>query len=276
MKRTLITGASGEIGRVLSRAAVEHTEVLAAYHQHPQVGGGEPVHLNLLDGHQVDRVLARLRPDLVIHAAISDRNREPGDHRRSAAHLAQALRRNPARLLVLSTDMVFDGCQPPYSEEAVPQPCTPYGAAKVEMEGQFAGLTDALIVRTSLVYDFSEENRQLSWMLERIRRAQPVPLFTDEIRHPIWVQNLCSLLLRLGDMPEVGLLHLAGPQSMSRLEFGTELLSIMGIDPHPHVNAVKRPPDPPRPGDLRLDLSKARALLGEDSLLSLQQASLRR
>ena len=73
---------------------------------------------------------------------------------RRAPRVAAAAHRAGARLVHLSTDLVFDGEQgAPYDEDAEPRPVSAYGAAKLEAERLVARAhPEALLVRTSLLY----------------------------------------------------------------------------------------------------------------------------
>ena len=79
-----------------------------------------------------------VRPDVVIHTAY----RQDGDLARQivvdgSENVARAAAAVGARLIHLSTDVVFDGRKgAPYVEEDSPSPCTAYGRAKAEAEAR--------------------------------------------------------------------------------------------------------------------------------------------
>jgi dTDP-4-dehydrorhamnose reductase len=107
------------------------------------------------DAGAVRSTLARLRPDVVIHTAY--RQDGPDAHEITVAgaeHVARAARAAGARLVHLSTDVVFDGRKgAPYVEDDPPSPVTRYGRDKAEAEERvLAAHPDALVVRTSLIY----------------------------------------------------------------------------------------------------------------------------
>ncbi len=66
-----------------------------------------------------------------------------------------------------------------------PTPVSPYGQVKAENEKLFVGTPNCLVVRTSLIYDLNPNNRQISWMLRKIKVGEPVPLFRgrDQATH---------------------------------------------------------------------------------------------
>lgn len=274
MKRLLITGASGDLGRPLSTLAAQRWQTTGTYFSRARIGGGNAVRLDLRERSAVLTLVEDLRPDVIIHAAASDRSEDMVTTNLAASrHIAEAAQAIGCRLIALSTDMVFDGRNPPYREEDPPTPLSPYGKVKAANEQFFrARGGNCLIVRTSLIYDLAPENRQVRWMQETIASGQRVKLFVDEIRQPIWAWNLAEILLELAESDQKGLLNVAGPQAMSRWEYGCTLLRALGYSPHEVAIAVRAADvAPQRPRDLTLCLDKARAIL-KTPLLPLDEA----
>jgi dTDP-4-dehydrorhamnose reductase len=263
MKRLLITGASGDLGRPLSALATRSWETVGTFFRHANIGGGTAVQLDLRNRQAVLDLVEQVKPTAIIHAGTSDRSEDMAAANRAAAHnISEAAQRAKCRLIALSTDLIFDGKHPPYDEQAPPTPISPYGQVKAENERTFLNTPDCLIVRTSLIYDLARTNRQVSWMLEKIEARETVPLFTDEIRQPIWAWNLAEALLELATNELSGILHVAGPQPLSRYEYGSRLLHALGYDPIQVVRPVRAADMmPERPRDCTLSLEKAFACL---------------
>jgi len=263
VKRILITGASGDLGRPLSALAAAYGwDVSACYLTNPKIGGGLPYQLDLTNGERILHLIKQFRPNIVIHTAISDRNYS-GFIPVTAENLVRACRKFGARLIAISTDMVFDGKNPPYTETSAPTPISEYGRAKAQSEELLlSGYQDSLVVRTSLLYDFESNNRQLKWMLDRIKLGEKLQLYTDEIRSPINTWNLAECLLELADTSQSGILNVAGPAPVSRYDYGCQLLTGVGIDPRNCVEAVLAAEiAPERPRNLSLDVTQAQSLL---------------
>jgi dTDP-4-dehydrorhamnose reductase len=161
---------------------------------------------------------------------------------RSTCTVAAAARRSGARLIHLSTDLVFDGEHAPYAEDDDPRPVSEYGRAKLEAE-RF--VTDGLVVRTSLLV--GKPGPQ-----EALAARDDVVFHTDEIRCPTNVLDLAAALLELAARDDTGVLHAAGPDAVSRLE----LARLLGAR-----NPKGAPTPPGRARNVALDSSRARALL---------------
>ncbi len=254
-KKLLITGGSGDLGRVLSKRAVAAGfEVTATYYSRPdRITAGNPIRLDLGDHAAVAGVLEHLRPDAIVHAALNAVE-PPRQIVEATSHLKDyADRQTGARLILLSSDMVFDGTAAPYRDDDPPSPLSAYGEAKAALEA-----SGGCVVRTSLIYDFEPGNRQVDWMLHKIAAGEPCRLYWDEYRSPIWGANLADALLELVNGDSDGILNIAGPERMSRLELGEGILRALDCDSH--IERVSRE-GTGRPRDLTLDVSKAQRLL---------------
>lgn len=263
MKRLLITGASGTLGRSLSRLAEDRFEVWSAYYSHNTVGGGEPVCIDLRDRTDTLRLAERIKPDIIIHAAASDRSPDMvNTNQLAAANVLDAAAQMHARLVAVSTDLVFDGSKPIYRETDPPAPVSPYGRVKTENERLFVRYQFALVVRTSLIYNTDRDGDQVRWMKRYIEAGNKVPLFTDEIRQPIDADDLAEALLDLAVRTNSGLLHIAGPERLSRWSFGCLLLKWLGFDPTDVAQPVSAAlVAPERPRDCSLNLTMASRIL---------------
>ncbi|GAB4468515.1 MAG: SDR family oxidoreductase [Anaerolineae bacterium] len=270
----LITGASGVVGFRLAELASQRNDTTATYYHNRVVGGGEAVQLDLRDRDAVLRLVVDRQPDVIIHAAASDRTRPMAETNRLAArHILEAAQQIGCRVITFSSDMVFDGTRPPYDEYTPPAPISEYGQVKAEIEQLFTTGKNALVIRTSLIYDFRPGSYQLAWMLDHIRAGKQVPLFVDEIRMPMWALNLAEAVLELADTSVTGILNVAGPQSISRWELGARLLEAAGYSAEKHARPVSiHDGGVRRPANLTLRLDRACAALKTTPLLSLDEA----
>jgi dTDP-4-dehydrorhamnose reductase len=236
----LVTGASGYLGRELMRRAGDALGV----HR-----GGEPP-LDVRDAAAVDALFERLRPDAVVHTAYAQGDRATTCD--GAVAVARAAARGGARLVHVSTDVVFDGEKgSPYTEEDEPVPLTDYGRDKADAErGVLGAHPAALVVRTSLIYGGPEPGPQ-----ERLAADPGATFFTDEVRCPIQVRDLADALLELAGSDRTGFLHVAGADALSRHAFA-ELLAGRAVR-----GATVAESGSVRPRDCSLAINRAKALL---------------
>ena len=250
--RLLVTGGAGYLGsEVCALAVARGWDVLATQFQAPPPHG-RGVRLDVRDADAAQRVFLRHGPDAVVHTAYVQ-----ADAPRlvlGSAGVATAAHRSGARLVHLSTDLVFDGEQgAPYGEDAEPRPVSAYGAAKLEAEAVVARIDPAaVLVRTSLLYGRPGPQ-------EALALRDGVQFFTDEIRCPTEVSELAAALLELAELEVSGPLHVAAPEAVSRYELGRHLRARQGKDPDEVRGALA--PSQGRPRNVALDSSRAAGLL---------------
>src|SRR5262245_21090158 len=164
----LVTGASGLLGAYLLREARSCAEAVVAW-SGSCLGEREGVPLrpvDLADPAALTSAFHEARPDVIVHAAaISSAEQCRRDletsHRvntYATAKLAELAAKAGARLVFVSTDLVFDGEFAPYYENAEPAPLSLYGQTKAEAERgvlHFGGS----VARVSLLFGPSRAGR---------------------------------------------------------------------------------------------------------------------
>jgi dTDP-4-dehydrorhamnose reductase len=271
----LITGGSGYLGGWVVRLARTDWDVTATYLTHPMDEPGATWHrLDLRDEAAVTALVDEVRPTVIIHTAACNPGYDIDFEATNAdgtRHVARAAAACGARLIHMSSDVIFDGGKGNYVEEDPPSPLTPYARSKALGEEEVhASGAEAVIVRTSLIYGWRPHiGRQTAWMVKDLIAGKPVHLFTNVLRCPIWVESLAAAVIELVGMSYTGVLHVAGAQVLSRYEFGVRLLRFHGIalspaDPEQSrraIPALSREIVPGLPLDCTLDCSRARSLL---------------
>ncbi|WP_255603903.1 sugar nucleotide-binding protein, partial [Oscillochloris sp. ZM17-4] len=180
-----------------------------------------------------------------------------------SGHVARAAADLGARMVHMSSDVIFDGERAePYTEDDPPAPISAYGEAKAAAERLVAAAhPGAAIVRTSLIYGFDPIDRQTRFALEIAAGQRGDRLFSDEYRCPIVVDDLAAALLELAETDYAGVLNIAGAERLSRHEIGALLARALGHDPA--AIQAGRSADLPvrRPRNCALDIGRASALL---------------
>lgn len=286
MLTVLVTGASGFIGaavcrRLASRGAVVHAGS-AAHPERVPIDEGDVrlLHLDLAGPKALEATIAHLRPAAVVHlgamSAPGACERDPPHAERinvvATATIAQTCLDTGAAMLFASTDQVFAGEHGMYTETDSAKPLHVYGRTKLAAESKVSTLGKrGLSLRISLTYGASPagDRSASEQIVNQLARGEAPRLFTDEIRSPILVNDLAEAIGELvermaagdaivpADAPRV--LHLGGPDALSRFEFGEHLAGAFGLDAS-RLQPVRQRDVPlgyDRPRDVSLDSSQA-------------------
>lgn len=132
--RIFVTGAGGFVGSNLTHVFAQRhgADVIAPSHDT----------VDLTDRPLLHRCIAATRPDAIVHAAIwndptmlsSDRRRAWKEYVGATRSVVDAANDVDARVVLISTDWVFDGTQGPANETEPPNPINPYGFLKAASE----------------------------------------------------------------------------------------------------------------------------------------------
>lgn len=198
--------------------------------------------MNLQDRRQIEDVLEEFEPDVIIHTAALA-NADLCEQRRSiayevnvaaTAHLAQCAEDLGCRFLYISTDLVFDGQHGHYTETDLPHPLSYYGESKLRGEDAVKNAsTDYVIIRTALMYGQGNgvHGSFLEWMQHSLQKQQPLSLYTDQYRTPLFVIDGVRALLEIMELPVSNdVYHLGGSQRINRYEFGETFAQIFGYE----------------------------------------------
>ncbi len=289
--KLLITGASGLVGERLAHDFSPYHHVLGIVNKRKAQLDCETRAIDFSrDARELVPLLSGFNPDAVIHcAAVSQPQlvaRDPEGSRainvEAAWWLAGWCRKADRPLIAFSSDTVYpDAAESPapldgFFEGHPPGPLNAYGASKLEMEQSiFELFPDALVLRSSLLWGRAREgqNSFSNWLLKKQQQGGEVPVFRDNLRHPLAVSQVRQILEKLFESWPAGLLNLGSRELISREAFARKLFSHLGLD-----TAQLRPCDTadagllePVPLSLPLNLSRLAGLL-EDRHFSVEDA----
>jgi len=276
MERILITGASGFLGQYVALHLKDRYHVCGLYYRHPvTLEGCELIPLDIRDQEDLRAAFRAWSPDVVVHAAaqsdLDQCEREPAEGERvnvwGTECVARAAAEHSARLIHISTDMVYDGSKGNYTEADAPGPLMRYGRTKLEAEERAVALCgEAVILRVALMYGWGRGARPTfsDWLVGRLQAGEEVPVFTDQYRSPLFVGQAAEAIAQLIQAPEVrGVFNCGGGERLSRYDFGRTFCDVFDFPP-----TLLRPIEMDtltqaarRPRDCSLDSTRLSALL---------------
>ena len=263
MRRLLVTGSEGQLGRALLRAA-------------PSAGlesrGHDVDTLDIRDSHAVDRLMTAWPPDVVVncaaYTAVDQAEEDEGAAREVNADavgvLADACNRSGSTLVHISTDYVFDGSAArPYREDDPPAPQSAYGRTKLEGERNAQRARRHLVVRTAWLYGHGGHN-----FVEAIRSqvengAERLRVVSDQTGCPTFCDDLAVAILALAEVEADGIVHAVNSGHTTWHGFASEIVRRLGagvpVEPVP-TSTFPRPAL--RPAYSVLDTDRLARLVG--------------
>ncbi|MCA8969448.1 MAG: SDR family oxidoreductase [Planctomycetes bacterium] len=232
-----VTGGSGYLGHEVTRVFRERGYAYEA--------PGRRDGIDLLKPFELEDVVAAMfarcdKPPLLIHLAAwsrqSDCDREPENAFRANAEstgaLATVVARFGGRMVYTSTDLVFDGAEAPYDEDAEANPISVYGRSKLFGERYVRTHAHDLIIRIPLLYgpSFDGLRGASDPLLTGAREGRELRLFDDEWRTPLDVRDAAIRIVDLALSDAVHVRHVAGKERLSRYELGLRILREAGLD----------------------------------------------
>jgi dTDP-4-dehydrorhamnose reductase len=227
----------------------------------------------LTDEGAVAAALAAMDPDAVLHtAAVTSTEAAYRAPQHAAAvnvaataHLAAWCTQHDRRLLFTSTDLVFDGARSWYREEEPAEPILEYGRTKRAAEPLVRAVPRGLVARVSLLYGPAGSGKPgfFDLALDALSRGEPRSFFEDEFRTPLDYHTATAILVRLLESEATGILHVGGPERLSRFALMRRAAIARGIDPA-LVRASRQAEHPgsePRPADVSLDTTRLTTVL---------------
>jgi CDP-6-deoxy-D-xylo-4-hexulose-3-dehydrase len=275
-KRALVIGASGLTGSALVRTLEpEGWPVTGTAMSRP---GDSLRQLDLGDGAAVSALIRELTPTVVFLAAAfthvdgceDDPARASRVNVEGPRACATACAAIGAVLVFYSSEYVFDGDHGPYDEADTPHPISVYGRTKLEAERAIeASGVDALIIRTTGVYGWDRTSKNFAMQVwQRLSAGETMPVPSDQVSTPTLVDSLAEVSLRLVELGVGGVVHVAGRDRISRVEFARRLASTFALDPsliqgRPTAELGQRAPRPLAGG---LTTDRLHGLLGTEAM----------
>jgi dTDP-4-dehydrorhamnose reductase len=230
--RVTIFGATGLLGKALLGPAT------ASEWEGNEVSGLGSKDADIRDSEQVLGAVQRTRPDwIVLAAAYTDvdgceTNRELAFdvNCRGAVNVSKAAKQHGARLLLVSTDYVFDGKSTvPYEADALRAPRSVYGQSKADAEAQVGEiLPECCIVRTSWL--FGAGGKCFPDTILKLAEKRPeIDVVSDQRGSPTYTVDLARAIARLSNVGASGIVHATNRGQCSWFEFAVAIVHGAGL-----------------------------------------------
>ena len=277
--RVFVTGGSGFVGAHVLRVFQAHgAELLAPGH----------AEVDVTDARTVRESVVTFRPDAVVHCAIlndlgalyADRRAGWDAYVGATRNLVDSANEVSARMLLVSTDWVFDGTQSGAREDTPPNPVNLYGFLKAASELVVTERADrGSVARIAAVQGFGAGGRPreqdagfgyfVAALVERLRAGERFGVWeSDRINMratPTFAGDAAELIWRILERDLEGVFHCCGGESGDRRTLAMRAAQVFELDPTLLDLHVAPPPEAvpaPIPYDTTLDATRSAAALG--------------
>ena len=273
MKKLLVTGASGFLGWHLCQLAKQEWEVYGTYLAHAaEIPDVTLLKVDLTRFQELQHLFSEIQPAAVIHTAAQSSPNVCQTHPdethainvAASEYIADLCADQTIPCAFTSTDLVFDGLNPPYRETDPVCPVNRYGEQKVMAEEKMLERYPlTAICRMPLMFGIATPTATsfLQPFIQTLREGKQLKLFTDEFRTPVSGTTAAQgLLLALAKVK--GYIHLGGKERVSRYDFGRLLVEVLQL-PDLGLQACRQRDvemAAPRAADVSLDSSLAFSL----------------
>jgi len=233
IKRVLVTGASGQLGRSLQDLAHEYPKLEFVFMN--------STNLDITDSEKVNKTIELGAFDHCINCAaytdVEQAEKSPETafkvNAEAVKNLALTCRHYGVTLIHISTDYVFDGeKESPYTVDDQPNPINEYGRSKWEGEKYVEAIVDAYyIVRTSWLYHKKYGKNFYRTILEKAKRGEELRITDAQLGCPTNAVNLAKYLLNLlaNSNQQYGIYHFTDGKAMTWFGFALNILEKNGL-----------------------------------------------
>lgn len=244
--RILVTGSNGLLGQKLVELILTqqdcHLIATAKSKLIPHLGRGEFHHLDITNQPEVDDVISKTKPEVVIHTAAMTQVDQCETEKEkcwlsnvtAVEHVVHACEKNNARLVHVSTDFIFDGTHGPLDEKETPNPLSYYGESK--LAGELAvqkSKTNGAILRTVLVYgvtkDMSRSNIVL-WVKKSLEEGKSINVVNDQWRTPTLAEDLAQGCFLAAKKKAKGIYNVSGFEMMTPYDIAIATADFFKLD----------------------------------------------
>ena len=227
MKKLLITGCNGQLGRALNRE-YEGEQV--------QIINTDVPELDVTDQNAVMRLVREQKPDVIMNCGAmtavdlceTEYDKAFRINALGARNLSIAAQETGAKIFQISTDYVFSGdAHTPYVETDLPDPQSVYGSTKLAGERFVQDFSNRyFIIRTAWLY--GDGKNFVATMLRLAQSNDCVRVVADQAGTPTSAAELAKMMHLLEPTDNYGVFHGTCEGECSWAEFAEEIFKQAG------------------------------------------------
>jgi dTDP-4-dehydrorhamnose reductase len=229
--RVAITGSNGQLGKEFARIAPLHPEIEFNFLTREIFPLDDPGKMeSWLNGHPMDFFI-HCAAYTAVDKAESEKEKAFQANAMAPGIIARELAKKNTKLILISTDYVFDGTSSkPLPEDAPAKPVNYYGESKLEGEKRALENNPAtLVIRTSWLYS-TDGNNFVKTMIRLMKDRESIQVVNDQTGSPTYAADLAKGIMQILQSGHFspGIYHYSNEGETNWFEFAVEIKKLMG------------------------------------------------
>ncbi|MFJ7933834.1 sugar nucleotide-binding protein [Sporosarcina sp. NPDC096371] len=222
MKKLLILGASGLVGKAIAKECAENFDVYGTYFStKTELANDKQFQLDVQEEGQIRDILHSVQPDIIVSSLRGDFDEQLVFHQ----NLAEAIKNKATVLYYFSTTNVFDGdLSRHHSESDIPIANSDYGQFKINCENM---LTQSLGNRSNIIRIpgiWGKNSSRMNNLKKNLETAEPIQGYSNLECSFLSDSQLARQMRFIFEHELTGIFHLGAVDMVKEYTFIEELV----------------------------------------------------
>jgi len=274
VKNVLIFGGNGLVGKSFKKILSKNKDF--KIYSTSRIPNDNQIQCDITDSKSIRTCFEITKPSLVINCTnlaggvnFCEENPELSERFHYEANKTMSILSDERNIpfILISTDYVFDGSKPPYSEEDKKNPLNAYGHHKLKAENWIQKNSKKYIIaRTTNVFGWDPLTKTPNYLMQlyfNLSKNKPYNAPSFLSGNPTHVDELSQAIIDLLENSQFGTYHVVGSSSINRYDWAIKFCDLLGLDKN-LLSDIKQPPKGivPRPFNSNLNTNKLENKIG--------------
>ncbi len=279
--KVLLTGATGYVGRHLLESWKENDWEINAISRNASAiktivsTSVQLYDIDICNQLSITELIDKTKPNIIVHTAAMSKPNDCeieqelcyANNVSAAKQLAELAAKQNAYFIFLSTDFVFSD-KGFYKETDEYCPVNYYGKSKqLAEEAIIKSGCNYSIIRVVLVYGkvlIGQRPTFLQWVKTNLEANKTMEIYTDQLRTPCYVKDLCWAINQLIKTKQTGVFHICGDEIFTPFSLAKAIAAYLKLDDSIifPTDSIQKPELAKRPTNATLCIDKAKTDLG--------------